>query len=203
MNYYQCTGCGEKFNFPFSHGKYYVGKEPLSNRVHIDDLLTVLARPVWCKDCDILSLVEDIAPLQIFEGAFATSKAGKRIEYPVETESWGQEGAVAEAGRYLRWRMERVHGERALCCGGSNYQRMDVPEPLFKHRGCDFGVVEAQSRFFIGPHSGWGPGVRSVANFPVWDSEGVLLGRLTWFDRENDVWQVEPANYPLLKADEE
>lgn len=200
LHYYQCTGCGEKFDFPFAHGSYYLGSELVPSRIHADDLLPVLTRPVWCKDCDILSFVEDIASLQIFEGAYAACKVGKKIDYPMETEGWDREDAIARVRAYLSWRMGRVRGPRALCCGGSNYQPMDVPEPLFKHHGCDFGVVEAQRSFYIGSYCGPGPGVRSPANIPCWNSEGELLGILTWRDVASDVWQVEAASYPLSIA---
>ena len=71
---------------------------------------------------------------------------------------------------------------------------MDVAQPLLKHQECDFGFITAWS--WLSSHNGPGPGVRSAANIRLYDSEGQLIGLLTWWDRESASWAVEPAAYP-------
>jgi hypothetical protein len=87
------------------------------------------------------------------------------VAYPLNTELMDSAEVEKEVGKYLRWRMERRHAARALCCGRSNFQFMDVAQPLFKHADCEFGVMEPVHH--IGSYNGPGPGVYSAADIPV------------------------------------
>lgn len=197
--YYVCTACGERFEFSKREAVYVTSSNaaPLAGQLQSGDLLQVPVRPGWCKDCDKVTIVEDIAPLRDFENAYGAVRAGKAIEYPVDTTNMAaQDAQEAQAAveSYLRWRMGRQHAPRALCCGGIRYQFLDVATPLLKHHECEFGFIEGRSH--IGGYNGPGPGVYSEANIPVYSSEGVLIGRLTWRERGSDVWQVVPDEYP-------
>ena len=128
------------------------------------------------------------------------AKQGRPIEYPVATEYYEPEVAIELAGAYLRWRMERRHAARALCCGGSRYVFLDDAQPLIKHAECDFGVV--QSVVWITPHDGSAPGVTSPANLRLYTSEGELTGLLTWHRRDEGRWGVAHALYSPTVSDE-
>lgn len=200
-SYYECSSCRERFEFAFREAYYYLGLGPVEGSALDEALLAIPVRPGWCKDCSCVCIVEDIAPLRIFEAAYGTVKQGRPIEYPVATEHYEQELATAEAEAYLRWRMGRKRPARALCCGGSRYIFMDEAQPLFKHAECDFGVVEPMT-FFAGPYCGPGPGVIGPANFRLYSTEGELMGLLTWRQREEGRWDVAPALYPPRESDE-
>ncbi len=193
-NYYACSSCGERFHFNFREACYYLGSAPIGRQAADDDLLTVPIRPAWCKDCDSLCIVEDIAPLRVMEGAYGMARKGQPVRYPIDTEYIEAAQAEPTIGAYLRWRMERRHAARALCCGGSNYQFMDVERPLIKHAECDFGFINGM--FHISSYCGSGPGVRSPANIRLYDTEGDLIGRLTWWKRDEGKWDIEPMSYP-------
>jgi hypothetical protein len=197
---YICTGCRETFHFGFRRAQYYVGTAPLGRRADGFDLLDLPVRPGWCKDCEGLCLIEDIAPLRAFEAAYGAVRQGQVIDYPVETENFDASMAQEEVGRYLQWRMARRHAPRALCCGGSNHQFMDVAQPLFKHAGCESGVVEPQY-FGPGAYVGPGPGVYSAANIRVYSPEGELIGVLTWSNGGDGKWDVEPMGYTMPSGD--
>ncbi|NHZ32323.1 hypothetical protein [Massilia rubra] len=199
-SHYACSSCHEKFEFAFREAWYYVGTEPVGNQVAYDDLLSVNIRPAWCKDCDCLCLVEDIASVRVFEDAYGAARGGRKVDYPGDTEYMDAAGALKEIEDQLRWRMGRRQAPRALCCGGARYQLMNVAQPLLKHAQCDFGVVEPKS-CFVGAYCGPGPGERSPANLRVYDAEGDLIGQLTWNKREQRMWAVEPLQYPLPVAD--
>lgn len=200
-NSYVCSSCRTKFHFQFREARYYVGTGPAGSRVAYDDLLSVNIRPAWCKDCDGLCLVEDIASLPMFEGAYAAARSGRTVDYPADTQYMDAAQAITELGDKLRWRMARRHPPRALCCGGSRYQLMDVAQPVFKHAQCDFGIV-APEMAFAGPFNGPGPGVYSPANMRLYDAEGELIGRLTWHKREERMWEIEVLQYPPVVADD-
>lgn len=200
-NFYACTGCGEVLHYASRDAVYYLGNhtEPLSGQIRDGDLLEVPVRPGWCKDCATVCIVEDIAPLRAFENAFGSVRAGGTVEYPTRTENLTAQQAGQVIETYLRWRLRRRHAARALCCGRTNFQLLDVPMPLFKHSGCDFGVVEA--RYTFSPYNGPGPGVYSDANIGVFNGEGALIGRLTRREQGSDVWTVCPAEYALDDAE--
>lgn len=195
---YACTSCGHTFPFAHREASYYLAVDgvPLGQQVSGARLFQVPVRPGWCKDCGDVCLVEDIAPLRAFEDALGAVRSGRAVEYPTQTENLTPELAREEVEAFLRWRMDRRHAPRALCCGGLNYQLLDVPQPLLKHAECDFGVVEAQY-FFPGSYCGPGPGVLAPANIPIFGAEGERLGTMTWVDRETGIWQVTPAAYPV------
>lgn len=198
-NLYMCDACGERFEFAFRDAAYYVGPivGPLSAQVADADLLTVPVRPAWCKDCGVVSVVEDIAPLRAFEDAYGAVRAGRQVEYPIPSAWLEPEEMQDEFASYLRWRMSRRHVARALCCGRSNYQFLDVAQPLLKHQECDFGFITP--RTWLGGHNGPGPGVRAPANIRTYDAEGHLVGVMTWLDRASSTWTIEPAAYPLVE----
>lgn len=199
-NGYSCSSCHEKFEFEFRQACYYLDAAPLATQVADDDLLPVSVRPAWCKDCERVCLVEDIATLRVFEDAYGAARSGRPIEYPVHTDYMEVPNAVATVAQHLRWRMQRRHPARALCCGGTRYQWMDVAQPLLKHAGCEFGFIEG--RYHIGGFCSPGPGVYSPANIRVYDGEGVLVGQLTWRKAGEDLWDIEPLQYPPPAADE-
>jgi hypothetical protein len=194
-NHYVCTACLEQFQFKFKEAVYYVGTMPLGARLPDRELLRVPMRPAWCKDCDDLCVAEDIAPLRAFEDAYGAARRGQRVEYPVETGYAEMELAASLVEPYLRWRLVRRHPERALCCGGRNFQFMDVEQPLLKHVECEHSSIEP--RYWIGSYCGPGPGVRSPANIPVFDAEGERIALLTWRRHtESDIcWEVEFSTY--------
>lgn len=200
-NSYVCSSCHEKFAFDFRQAYYYLGATPLGKRVAFDDLLPVNVRPAWCKDCQRVCLVEDIAPLRVFEDAYGAARNGRPIEYPVYSEYMEAPMVVATVGEHLRWRMGRRHPARVLCCGGPRYQLMDVAQPILKHADCEFGFIEAL--YSIASYNGPGPGVRSPANIRVHDGEGILIGQLTWRRDEERMWDMEPLQYPPPVADEQ
>ncbi len=197
-NHYACTACQEIFKFASRDAVYYVngGAEPLANRVAGRDLIHVPVRPGWCKDCGGVCLVEDIASLRAFENAYGAVRAGGRVEYPVESTGMSAQEAELSLAAYLRWRMGRRHVARALCCGRSNFQLLDVAQPLLKHQECEFGFVEP--RIILSGYNGPGPGIYSAADIPVYSGEGELMGRLTWRERSSDTWAVVPAAYSKL-----
>lgn len=82
--YAKCTVCHERFDVPFRGTYYYVGDTPLAGQVRDADLLEALLHPAWCKDCDMMSLVEDIMPLRDFENSLGAVRAGLETEYPVD-----------------------------------------------------------------------------------------------------------------------
>ena len=196
-NYYACTGCGETFSFASRDAFYCLSRQAISSDAKLSgaELLSVPVRPAWCKDCGTVCLVENIEPLRAFELAFAAAKAGKQIEYPVATEYIDRQLALDVTEAFLRWRMERRHPARALCCGRTNYQFLDLAQPLLKHQECDFGVVEP--RYIFSGYNGPGPGVYSAANLRVYTGEGGLIGLLTRRTRGSDIWDVIPAAYPV------
>lgn len=199
-NSFSCSSCREKFEFEFLAACYYLGAAPLGTQIADDDLMPLNVRPAWCKDCERVCLVEDIASLRVFEDAYGAARNGRPLEYPVYSECMEAAEVVKKVGEHLRWRMGRRHPARALCCGGSRYQLMDVAQPILKHADCEFGFIEA--RYFIGSYCGPGPGVRSPANIRVYDGEGVLIGQLTWRKDEEGLWDIEPLEYPSPVADE-
>lgn len=164
------------------------------------DLLAIPLRPAWCKDCDALCVVEDIAPVRAFEDAYGAVRAGRFVEYPMETEYWEPEQVQEQVSDYLRWRLERRHAPRALCCGGGNYQFMDVPQPLLKHADCDFGVIEPVP-VHIGSSNYGRPPAGTPANTRLYSGEGVLLGHLLWTAHKTLIWDVVPAAYPVLEEE--
>jgi hypothetical protein len=197
---YSCSGCKESFQFNVREACYYVGIMRLDKRVADADLLMPPVRPAWCKDCDSVCIVEDIAPLRAFENAYGAVKSGKSVEYPTETECMEPAVAETEIKAFLHWRMGRRHPARALCCGGSNFQFMDVAHPLLKHADCDFGVIES-SQSHVGPYNWSGPGINSPANIRLYDTEGTLIGLLTWRNRDDGTWAVEAMSYAPLTDD--
>jgi hypothetical protein len=192
---YVCNACGESFEFSFREALYYVGSAPIQAPIASRDLLRTLVRPAWCKDCGSLCLAEDIESVRVFEPAYGMTRSGRPLQYPIDSEHWDPDDIENTVRNYLTWRMQRRHPARALCCGRTNYQFMDVPQPLFKHEGCDFGFIEPKP-LFIGSYNWSGPGIHSPANTPVFSPEGELLGRLTWCNREDGSWQIEATKYP-------
>ena len=199
-NYYTCSSCGEKFTFKTQAPRYHLGPDPLGATVDETALLSILARPAWCRDCNSLCHAEDILPVREVENAYAAVRSGRHVEYPVDTEYMEPDQALAIVGAYLRWRMARRRPARALCCGGVNFQFMDVAQPLIKHLECEFGFITA--RFAISSYCGPGPGVYSAADIPLHDTEGELIGRLTWRQQGESVWQAESASYPPATAED-
>lgn len=193
-SYYECSSCRERFEFGFREVYYYVGSGSVEDFVRDDELLCAPVRPGWCKDCSSVCIVEDIAPLRVFESAYGAAKQRRPSAYPLATECYDPEVTSELAGKYLRWRMGRKHAARALCCGGSNYIFMDDAQPLIKHAECDFGFVEPMVQ--ISSYCGPGLGVRSPANIRLCTGEGELVGVLTWHRREEGAWDVAPAHYP-------
>lgn len=195
-NYYECTGCGEVLRFAQREARYLFGFDPrlAKDQVSRTNLYSVPARPAWCKDCAMVCLVEDIAPLRTFEVAFGVVRAGGSVAYPIATECMEPQEALDALETYLRWRMDRRHPSRALCCGRTNYQFLDVEQPLLKHQACDFGVVEP--RYLVSSFNGPGPGVTRPANIHVYDGEGVLVGLMTWRAQDSNTWTVVPAENP-------
>lgn len=196
-SHYACTSCGERFVFADREALYYFNfdRVPLGNQLPGTDLFSVPVRPGWCKDCSNVCLVEDIAPVRAFENAYGAVKAGRVLTYPAAMENLTRQKAEDKMEAFLRWRMSRRHAPRALCCGRSNFQFLDIAQPLLKHAECDFGVVESQY-IFPGSYNGPGPGVWSAANIRVYNGEGDLIGLLTWRDQKSDIWKMAPAAYP-------
>ncbi|MFZ6640818.1 hypothetical protein ACO0LL_13815 [Undibacterium sp. TC4M20W] len=190
---YRCTSCQTTFRAPFSEAYYYLGSAAMGQQVEDSELLKIPLRPAWCKDCAALCAAEDILPLRDFENAYGAARAGKEIEYPVWSEYMDAQFAASEVGHYLRWRMTRRHAPRVLCCGGMNFQYLDVEQPLIKHAECEFGFIQGWYR--IGGFNGPGPGVYSAANIRLYDSEGGLIGQLTWRRKEINGWDTEKLSY--------
>ena len=117
------------------------------------------------------------------------------VSYPKETESLDPARARDDMAAYLRWRMNRVRPARALCCGGTRFQCLDVPQPLFKHAACDLGVVEAE-HFPIASFNGPGLGVTSDALLPIYSAEAELLGMLTGAYPAQTCGRCKPAAIP-------
>lgn len=200
-SHYACTGCGKRFGFEFQRSVYYCGTTPLGHQLLDADVFPIPVRPGWCKTCDKLCVVEDIRPLRTFEDAYGAVRAGKNVEYPEGTLNYDLPEAIDRIAAYLRWRLGRAHTSRALCCGGIDYQFLDVKQPLLKHAECDFGVVEAVYLYF-GSYNGSGPGVYSPANIRVFNGEGDLIGLLTtraWGGAT--LWEVVPAAYETSQSD--
>jgi hypothetical protein len=197
-NHYKCSSCHEEFYFAIRTVCYYTGTVPLGKTVADADLLAIPARPAWCKHCEALCIAEDIAPLRAFEDAYGAVRCGRTVEYPLYSEYWDPADVQQEIANLLRWRMGRIHQARTLCCGRSNFQFMDVAQPLLKHEGCEYGFIEPM--IVVQSHCGPGPGVKSAANFYVYDPEGVLIGKLTWRNQDEVSWKVEPAMFaPIVE----
>lgn len=195
-NYYACTGCGEVFHFAHREACYYFNFDstPLCGQLSGADLVDIPVCPGWCKECSKVCLVEHIEPVRAFEDAYGLVRGGKPVEYPLATKFLSPQQARDALEAFLKWRMQRRHPARALCCGGTNYQLLDVVQPLLKHQECDFGVVEAC--YVFSGYNGPGPGVYSAANIPVYTSEGELMACLTWRVRGSEIWDVASAGYP-------
>lgn len=198
-DYYACSSCNEKFNLAQREALYYTGTAPLGGQVSDQDLLRIPVRPGWCKACNTVCLVEDIASVRILETAYSAVRSGRTVEYPLDTENLSPEQARDAIAPYLQWRLGRVHPPRALCCGGGDYQLLDVAQPLLKHADCEFGMVVPW--FSISSYCGSGPGIYSPADIRVYSSEGVLTARLTWFHRESVAWDVVQENYQQAEED--
>ncbi|NHZ78932.1 hypothetical protein F2P44_06510 [Massilia sp. CCM 8695] len=197
---YVCSSCHEQFDFKFREAYYYVGAAPAHEQIADADLLWINLRPAWCKDCECVCGVEDIAPLRAFEGAYGAARAGQPVEYPSYAKFMEPADAIRELGDQLRWRMGRRRPARALCCGGSRYQWMDVAQPLLRHAQCEYGFIEP--RIYIGSGCGPGPGIYAPANIRLYDPEGELIGQLTWRKQDGSVWDIEPMRYPPPAADD-
>ena len=193
-NYYCCSSCHEKFEFKFREAFYYLGPTPIGDQVADDALLNVPVRPAWCKDCDSVTIVEDIAPLRTFEAAYGAVRNGLPIEYPFDTDRMDPAGVRGEIEAYLHWRMGRRHAARALCCGGSNYQFMDIATPLIKHAECEFGFIKGM--YIVSGGTYRTPGVYSPIDVRLYDSEGDLAGLLTWRTSDNSHRKVDALAYP-------
>lgn len=196
---YVCTACKIQFDFKYRSADYHVGDVPMGSQIDGSDLLPVPVRPAWCMDCKGFCIAEDIATLRDMENAYGAVRLGRPVEYPIATKFMDNADAECEVGKYLRWRMGRRHAARALCCGGSHFQFMDVAQPLFTHADCDFGVIEPV--YNLGSYNGPGPGVYSPANTPVYTGEGELIGVLTWRKVGDTTWRVEPLGYPRCVED--
>src|SRR5262249_26076231 len=148
-------------HFAQREARYYFDFDsaPLGNQLSGGDLADVPVRPGWCKTCSKVCLVEHIEPLRVFEDAYGFGRTGKPVQYPIDTEHLHPQEALDALEAFLKWRMERRHLARALCCGGTHFQFLDVAQPLLKHQECDFGVVEA--RYLFSGYNGPGPGVYS------------------------------------------
>ena len=217
----ECSVCHECFVLPFRVAYYYTGSESVGDHVGFSDLLGILMQPAWCSDCDILSLVEDILPLREFENALGAVRAGHEVEYPVyyspprrirlrgpqhNRESYREgdrleaERASYEAAAYLRWRMDRRHAPRALCCGGNRFQRLDDPSCKIRHADCEFGFI--RQWIHIGPSASMHVG---PANQRLYSAEGELIGLLTDSITipgvDEDIWKVEPLQYSISIED--
>lgn len=200
VDVYVCSACGATFEFGFHSALHHIGPMPTERQVAAADLLDVPVRPAWCKACDAVCWVEDIAPLRILEDAYGMVRNARRVEYPFDTDGWDPVDAQRAIADYLRWRMDRRHAARALCCGGTDYQFMDVAQPLIKHAECEFGFVEA--RIYLGSSLRCTPGVHCRADIRLYSCEGDLAGLLTWYHQEQDVWDVEPAGYAPAAVDD-
>lgn len=191
--YYVCNSCRETFFFPFREAYHHFGSPPAGGLIKDTDLLSLPKRPAWCKQCASVCIAEDILPVRVFEDAYGAVRAGKPVEYPIGTE-WMEQGSAMEVLEgFLRWRMARRHPARALCCGGTDFQYIDVAQPLLKHAECDFGFIEP---IYPGSYCGSRPGISEPANIRIYDSEGELLGRLTWFHPDKAEWEIETQHYP-------
>lgn len=198
-SYYRCSNCLQQFRFKFREAWYRLDEEPIGTPVSDASLLQAPVRPAWCKDCETVTIVEDIESLRAFENACAAVRNGRVIEYPFMSEHLEAELARSEIDEYLNWRMGRRSAPRALCCGGENYQFMDVATPLLKHAECEYGFVEPWT--WIGSCNSMPPGIRSPANLRLYSSEGELIGLLTWRTPDRQHWQVEPLAYPPAVAE--
>lgn len=194
-SYYACGSCQKKFTFAFREAWYHVSTATGGTQVAVDDLLPVNLRPGWCKDCEAVCAVEDIEPLRVFEDAYGAIRSGRSVDYPVRSEYMEAQVAMQQARDYLRWRMGRVRPARALCCGGSRYQLMDVAQPILKHEGCEYGFIGPL--FQISGQNGPEPGIGYAANIRLYDAEGVLIGKVTWRKDDVRMWDIEPLAYPL------
>lgn len=199
-NYYVCSSCQEKFTFSLREAVYSLGVEPIDKTISEKDVFTTPVRPAWCKDCGSICVAEDIASLRVFEDAYAAVRSGRNIDYPVQTEFLSPAEAADLTKTYLHWRMGRRHAARALCCGGSNYQLTDVAQPLLKHAECEFGFIKGM--LSISSHNGPGPGVLAPANTRLYNTEGELIGLLTWRKRDEGVWEVEHLQYAPVIDDQ-
>ena len=87
-NYYECTGCGETFNFARRSAYYCFDLEAVSpgTKLSGSKIFAIPVRPAWCKDCSWVCLVENLLPVRSFEDAYGMTKAGKEIEYPFASE---------------------------------------------------------------------------------------------------------------------
>lgn len=199
-SHYVCTCCHTEFRFEFHEADYFLGEGDIGDEVSDGNLLAVPLRPAWCKDCGHVCPVEDIEPLSTFEAAYAAVRRGLAFDYPFSSQIGEPAHHLAEVEAYLRWRMGRRRAARALCCGGSNYQLMDVAAPLFKHAECDFGVVEA-GMSVVGSYN-WSPGISGPSNTRVYNAEGELIGLRTWLHSDRSTWTIEKLSYPPAPASE-
>lgn len=196
--YYRCSSCQQKFEFEFREAWYCLDAAPIDSPVSDASLLEIPVRPAWCKACECITIVEDIPPLRAYEDAYAAARAGRAIAFPILSE-FGDPESIRALEMYVRWRMGRRSAPRALCCGGSNYQLMDVATPLIKHAECEFGFIEGMIQISSGVRRA--PGIHSPFNMRLYNSEGELAGLLTWRTPDRQHWQVEPFAYPPVATD--
>jgi hypothetical protein len=189
---YACSSCRTEFSFAVRNPHYYVGPLPIKGKLQNADVLAVPVRPAWCASCSALAPAEAIASLRDMENAFGALRMGKALEYPMDTANLPAAEATRQMSQYLLWRMHRRRPARALCCGGKDFQFLDVALPLFKHADCDFGVLAPVS-YHIGAHI---PRVSDSADIRLYDIEGTLIARLTRYHGSDDSWEHEQQAYP-------
>lgn len=219
----ECSVCRERFSFPFHTAYYYTGSGPVEGRVREDELLNVPLLPAWCKDCDQLSLVEEILPLRDFEHALGAIRAGLEVDYPVsyfppwpshrqETKAHIEfqrqmdlehaERSKAGAAAYLKWRMARHGAPRVLCCGGKQFQRLDDASCKIRHADCEFGFLIMPLTISSGV---WRGNHLAPRHERVYDPEGNLIGLLLdglEHPETGDVlWKLEAMHYPPPEQD--
>ncbi|MFL6656779.1 MAG: hypothetical protein ACJ8GW_01805 [Massilia sp.] len=193
---FACSACGEKYLMPAWDVGYFLGKLPFGSKIADADLMSMPVRPAWCKDCDKVCKAEDIAPLRVFENALGATRAGVPIEYPFDSRDMDPAHVRNEMAAALAWRMARRGAARALCCGGSNFQYLDVAQPLLKHAVCDFGFIEPVYEITIRSYCGPGPAAKTAVDVRIFDSEGELVGSLSARNRDDATYDAEPTSYP-------
>lgn len=200
-SYYECSQCREQFQFKI--GLVYHCLQVSADRLSVQDadVFEVPTRPIWCLQCEAVSKVEDLGQLREYEYALGMARRGKTVKYPLYTTGYEPEREMQELELMLAWRMGRRNPARALCCGGQQYQLLDVRQPLIKHAECEYGFIGNVIQ--IGGFNGPRPGTRSPANYLLHDAEGERIGLMTWYHESGDCWDVVPQPYPLRMDDEE
>lgn len=200
-NLLQMQQLPRRVQIQFRSAYYYAGTATFDKKVADADLLPIPVRPTWCKDCEAVCLVEDIASLRAFEDAYGAVRCGRSIEYPVDSRNFDPQVVQEDVAHLLRWRMERVHragryaaGDRIISLWTSRSHcssTMAANSGLLNRESCLDLTTDPVQVYVAQPTS------ISTTKKEFWSE----CGRLTWWNQVENWWATESAEYDPIVED--